>query len=227
MEFVVSNEVVAKIDHVVLNFGRPAIPQSIFSAETKHPSADGPIDRASAANPAYPRDDDAAADVCAGVSPGTAHFAIDKPAIEGVAEPRSKRGDPIEPHTSVGRRDRGGKSRSGGKDKRRVHSVLYGSPRDVRFDAQHPLRIDLVIEPYLTAAQKAAIATPTGANVSTHVESGPVIADRYHGRGPVDRSRYGVRGVGRNWRPHHHRRNTAECEEPLNAHGIDPPTRNG
>src|SRR5215831_20352853 len=146
-------------------FSGPAIPQSIFSAETKHPSADRPIDRASAANPAYPRDNDAAADVCARVSPGTARFAIDKPAIEGVAEPRSKRGEPIEPHASVGRRDRGRKSRSRGKDKRRVHSVLDGGPCDVRFDAHNPLRIDLVIEPYLTATQKSAIATPTGANV--------------------------------------------------------------
>src|SRR5215813_14861399 len=220
MEFVVSNEVVAKIDHVVLDFSGPAIPQSIFSAETKHPSADRPIDRASAADPAYPRDDDAAADVCAGVSPGTARFAIDKPAIEGVAEPRSKRGEPIEPHASVGRRDRGGKSRSGGKDKRRVHSVLDGRPCDVRFDAHDPLRIDLVIEPYLATAQKTAITAPTGANMSAHVESGPVIGDRYHGRGPVDRSWYGLRGVRRNWRPHHRCRNTAECEESVYAHDI-------
>src|SRR5215831_10680423 len=73
----------------------------VFSSAPGFPPAiattDAVIDRASAANPAHPRDDDAAADVCAGVSPGTARFAIDKPAIEGVAEPRSKRGEPIEP----------------------------------------------------------------------------------------------------------------------------------
>src|SRR5215471_16554500 len=195
MKFVVSNDVVAKIYHVVLELGRPAIPQSIFGPDAEHPTADRPIDRTSGANPAHSRDDDAAADICGGVSPGAARFAIDKPAIEGVAESRSKRGEPIEPHASFGRRDRGGKSGSGGKDKRCVHSVLDGSPCDVRFDAHDPLRIDLVIVSYLTAAKKTAITAPTGANMSAHVESGPVISDRYHRRGSVDRSWYGLCGV--------------------------------
>ena len=61
--------IITEVHHVVLDLGAPVSPQSIFGPEAKHPAADGLIDRASAANPAYPRDDDAAADVCAGVSP--------------------------------------------------------------------------------------------------------------------------------------------------------------
>src|SRR6516162_6600036 len=75
-------------------------PKRIRYRRPEHPTADGLVDCASAANPAYPWDDDAAVDICAGMSPGGARFAIDKPAIERVAEPRSKRGDPIEAYAS-------------------------------------------------------------------------------------------------------------------------------
>jgi hypothetical protein len=172
--------IIAEVHQVILNLGAPVVPQNIFGPDAEHKAADGLIDRASTANPANPRDDDAAADVCAGVSPGAARFAIDEPAIEAVAESRSKRGDPIEARASAGRRDHGEKSRSGGKDKRGVHAVLYGSPCHVRFDAQDPLRIDLVIEPHLTAAEKAAAAAvgPPRANVAANVEPAPVISER-------------------------------------------------
>ena len=169
--------IIAEVHHVVLDLRSPVAAQSVFGTDAEHPTADGLVDCASAANPAYPWDDDAAVDICAGMSPGGARFAIDKSAIEGVAEPRSKRGDPIEAHASTGRRERGGESRSGGKDKRGVHAVLYGSPRDVRFDAQDPLRVDLVVEPDLTAAEKAATAAirPPYTQMAADIEAGPAI----------------------------------------------------
>jgi hypothetical protein len=133
------------------------------------------------------------------MSPGGARFAIDEPAIEGVAELRSKRGDPIEAHASTGRRECGRKSRSGGKDKRGVHVVLYGSPRDVSFDAQDPLRVDLVVEPDLAAAEKAATAaiSPPYTQMTAGIESGPVIYEGDWRRGrPVGR-----RALNRRRRP--------------------------
>ena len=100
--------IIAEVHHVILDLRSPVAPQSVFGTDAEHPTADGLVDCASAANPAYPWDDDAAVDICAGMSPGGARFAIDKPTIEGVPEPRSKRGDPIEAYASTGRRECGG-----------------------------------------------------------------------------------------------------------------------
>src|SRR5712672_1558678 len=89
VEFVIGEgSIAAEVHHVVLNLRSPVVPQGIFGPDAKHPPADGLVDR-----------DDLDAiygDAAASVSPGSAKFAIDEPAIEGVTDPRSKRGDPIE-----------------------------------------------------------------------------------------------------------------------------------
>src|SRR5262249_55909193 len=79
-----------------------------------------------------------------------------------------------------------------------AHTILYGSPCDVRFDAQDPLRIDLEIVSDLTTADKAGAATvgPSYAQVAASIESSPVMEQRdWRRRGGVSRTRHG--GVGR------------------------------
>src|SRR5713101_4839939 len=122
----------AKVHHVVLNLRSPVVPQSIFGPDAKHPATDGLIDR----DRAEPDAIYAAAGGCACVSPRAAKFAIDEPTIEGVTEPRSKRGDPIEARVNAPGHDG---SRA---DDRRARAVLYGRPLDIGFYAQYPL-IDL------------------------------------------------------------------------------------
>jgi putative ABC transport system substrate-binding protein len=51
MDCVVGNKVVAEIHHVILDFGRPVVPQSIFSAEAKGPPAAQAAKRATAKVP--------------------------------------------------------------------------------------------------------------------------------------------------------------------------------
>src|SRR5258707_5519112 len=97
MDFAVGDKVVAKIHHVVLDFGRPIVSQSIFSAEAKHPSVECLVSRSRGP----PTDAEGVAglqsiDSGVGVGPGAAHFAVDEPLIEGPAGPRSERGNPVE-----------------------------------------------------------------------------------------------------------------------------------
>src|SRR5713101_552497 len=121
------------------------------------------------------------------MSPSAAKFAIDKPTIEGVTEPGSKRGDPIEAQVNA--------------LKRYAKAVLYGRARDICFEAQYPL-IDLVIEPDLTAAEKAAAPAaiavgPTDAEMSAGIESGPVVEQGDWRRWrPVGRTAHRIGGVG-------------------------------
>src|SRR5262245_41123920 len=75
MDFVVIQKVVVKIHHVVLEFDRPVIPQSIFGAEAKQQSAGRVV---------KPTDID--------VRPGGTHLAVDEPLIDEPAEPPSERG---------------------------------------------------------------------------------------------------------------------------------------
>src|SRR5262245_50468806 len=150
------------------------------------------------------------------MGPGAPHFAVNEPTIKSPSGPCSERRDPVEP--CFGARCSDCES---GRNETNRDGVFYARRRQLPFNTQHPLA-DLVVEPCLTAAQKATVATPTGADMTTQVESGPVIGHRYHWRGAVDRNRYGVCGVGRNLRRHHRRRNYAEREEPLYAHDIAP-----
>src|SRR5262249_36848337 len=81
----------------------------------------------------------------------------------------------------------------------------------------------LVIEPGLTAADKAAgaAASPTGADVTADVEPGPVIK-RDQWRGPVQRSRYDISGISHNWHRYQRRHNNADLQEPEHTHEIAP-----
>src|SRR5262245_19691179 len=105
MNFVVGEEVVAKIHHVVLDLARPVVPQSIFSAEAKHPSADRLVRRnrgKRAAGDGVHRGRNVDTDV----GPGAAHFAVDEPTIKGPPDPCSEGGNPIEARFGVRRSDR-------------------------------------------------------------------------------------------------------------------------
>jgi hypothetical protein len=82
---------IAKVNHVIFDLGGPVVPQSIFGPDAKHPPADGLVDRDRAELHAIY----AGAGGRARVSPGPAHFAVDQPIVEGVANPRSECGDPI------------------------------------------------------------------------------------------------------------------------------------
>src|SRR5258708_39385477 len=123
------------------------------------------------------------------MSPRTAKLAIDKPTIKGVTEPGSKRGDPIEAHVDA--------------LKRYAKAVLYGRPRDIRFEAHYPL-IDLVIEPDLAAANKPATPAiavgPAHASMCAGIESGPrKVRDRRWR--PVDKTPRPIRGVRKTREP--------------------------
>src|SRR5262249_38251850 len=176
---------ITKVHHVIFDLGGPVVPQS--GPDAKHPPSDGLVDRdrgdlhaiySGAGGPAT-------------VGPGPAHFAVDQPIVEGVADPRSECGDPIEARLSVS-----GYYGSGAGD-RCANAVLYGRPREISFDAQHPL-IDLVIEPDLTAADQAgAIIGPADAGMNTGIESGPVIDKRDRGRwGRISRPARHIGGFG-------------------------------
>src|SRR5262249_7690684 len=89
---------IAKVHHVIFDLGGPIVPQSIFGPDAKHPPTDGLVDRDRAnlnaiyagcgrPRPPPPRP--------APVRPGPAHFAVDQPIVEGVADPRSECGNPI------------------------------------------------------------------------------------------------------------------------------------
>src|SRR5262249_31764645 len=110
-----------------------------------------------------------------------------------------------------------------GRDDNRRDSVFYARRRQLPFNTEHRLA-DLVIEAGLAAAEKATVATPTGAEMTTHVEPGPII-NWYHWRGRVDGSWCRTCGVGGNGRRHQRRRNNAELDESVHVHDIAPHTK--
>ena len=189
VEFIIGEgTIIAEVHHVVLNLGTPVVRQSIFGSDAKHPPTGGLVDRDRAERDAIY----AARDGCACVSPGPAYFAVDQPTIEGVAEPGSKRRDPIKARGGVRRQDRPRTNNRG------AHTILYGSPCDVRFDAQDPLRVDLEIVTYLTTADKASAATvgPSYAQVAASIESSPVIEQRdWRRRGRVSRTAHRIDSI--------------------------------
>src|SRR5262245_12988533 len=223
MEVPIGDKVVAKIHHVVFNFSCPVGPQSIFSADAKHPSADRPFRRSAGyhttgENHATGEGIDAGHSIDFDVRPGTTYFAVDEPTIEGPASPRSKRGNPVD--------SRFGAHKSECKPRHSdVHrnGVFYARPRNLPFNTEHPLG-NLVIEPGLTAADKAAgpaAASPTSTDVTADVEPGPVIK-RDQRRSPVERSSYDIGGISHCWRRYQRRRNNADLQEPERAHEIAP-----
>src|SRR5712671_2492912 len=192
VEFTVGEgTIAAEVHHVVLNLRSPVVPQSIFGPDAQHPPADGLVDRDRADSHAIHAD----AGGCACVGPRAAKFAIDEPTIEGVAKPGSERGDPIETRAGVGCRN------NPRPNSRRARAVLYSRPRDICFEAHDPL-IDLVIEPDLTAAEKAAavaaavVVGPPHAEMSAGIESGPVKERDWRRWRPVGRTARRIGGFG-------------------------------
>ena len=80
---------IAKVHHVIFDFGGPVVPQSIFGTDAKHPPTDGLVNRDRAELHAIYR----GAGGPARVGPSPAHFAVDQPIVEGVAELRSECGN--------------------------------------------------------------------------------------------------------------------------------------
>ena len=82
---------VTKVHHVIFDLGGPVVPQSIFGPDAEHPPTDGLVDRDRAElHSIY-----GGAGGSARVGPGPAHFAVDQPIVECLADPRSECGDPI------------------------------------------------------------------------------------------------------------------------------------
>src|SRR5262245_29918123 len=183
--------------HVVLEFGRPIVTQSIFRAEAKHPSAGRLINRHARDRHTHKRRLDTR------VRPGGAKFAVDEPPrIHEPAEPRCERRNPIAARL--------------GAESPKANGLPYARPRQLPFHTEH-VPADLVIVPDLTAAEKAdvGILAAKGADVNTRVEPTPVIiGNRW--RTPI-RTR-GVGGLGYTWSRDQRHRNDATLEEPVHQH---------
>src|SRR6202030_3435983 len=167
LEYVEIITAAAKVHRVKFDLGGPVVPQSILDTAANHPPTGGPVGR--------DRTEPVDIHTGAGVDPGPARLAIDKPTIEGVTDPGSQRGDPIDarvrrPHAF------------------NVRAAPYGRPRELPFDAQHPLTIDLVVVPDLTAAEQttaAAAIEPRRAKMNAAIEPGPVVDQ---GDSPIGRN---------------------------------------
>src|SRR6266436_1204017 len=213
VEFTVAEgTIAAEVHHVVLNLRGPVFPQSIFSPDAKHPPTDSFVYRKAR------QEHGRAVEARACMSPCPAKFAIDEPAIEGVTEPRSKRRDPIE--VSMDRAD---------ADKL---AFTYGRPSDIRFEAEYPL-IDLVIEPDLTAAEKAAAVAaavavgPPHAEMSAGIESGPVKEWDWRRWRPVGRTARRIGGFGYSGRGCKQHRGQTKLQQPGLTHFTPPSVKVG
>src|SRR5882672_9057624 len=131
-----------EIHPVVFEFDRPVVLQSIFNTGAEQQSA-GRV-RSATRIPVFVVV--IARIAVAKVGPGTAHFAVHQPTIEGVADARSERGRPVE--------------------------VLTGR-RDIPLGTKHPWARSIKIVPSLPTAQKAAVADRTEADMTAGVEAGP------------------------------------------------------
>src|SRR5260221_2655391 len=194
--------IAAKVHRVKFDLGGPVVPQSILGTDANHPPTGGPVGR----DRTEPRD----IHTGAGVDPGPARLAIDKPTIEGVTDPGSQRGDPIDarvrrPHAF------------------NVRAAPYGRPRELPFDAQQPL-IDLVVVPDLTAADQttAAAIEPPRADMNAGIEPGPVVDQ---GDSPVGRNARHIGGVGYDGRRREHRRGKTQLDQPACTHLRSPPVK--
>src|SRR5215813_6341782 len=85
-----------ELHHVVFHLYRPIVPQGIFGADAKHPSAD----RIAARNRPK-KAGERHADAPTTMRPGGAQLAVDKPPIECVAEPPGECRDPVEARLRV------------------------------------------------------------------------------------------------------------------------------
>src|SRR5262249_60104549 len=89
-----------------------------------------------------------------------------------------------------------------GKDKACRSGVLYARRRHLPFNTKHPLAC-LIIEAGLTAAENAtSAASPTAADVTADVKSGPVINHGHNRRDRVCRSWHRIGGFGPNVPPY-------------------------
>src|SRR5215831_10254060 len=214
MEFVVCDEILAKVQHVVLDFCCPVVPYCIFGADAEHPSAERLVRRNQGTYAASDRTHGGRG-IDTDMGPGTAQLAVDKRTIEGPPDPCSQGGNPVEPCFRARRANC-----EPGKDKACRSGVFYACRRHLPFNTKHPLAC-LVIEAGLTAAENAtSAASPTAADMTADVKAGPVINHGHNRCDPVGGSWHRIGGSGHHCRQYQRRCNKAE---PVSAHDICPP----
>src|SRR5215467_7620168 len=96
MEFVVCDEILAKVQHVVLDFCCPVVPYCIFSADAEHPSAERLVRRNQGTYAAGDRTHGGRG-IDTDMGPGTAQLAVDKRTAVGQPGPCTERGNLLGP----------------------------------------------------------------------------------------------------------------------------------